>query len=211
AVKTWDGSNLVEEVSFKNILLWVHIHKNSWKVHSENNARRIAETYFPKLHKIDKSGLDNSKWSKTVKIWVDVTVEDPLHSRFSLRKVATKNTLKYKDVQDLCVYCGRIGHKVPACKERQSPHEPRVPRHPCQKFQVSVGRYSNCDPRHPCPITPRPTDIPQISDSPGSEGSSSGSSYFRSPTPTPPLVLTSIPNFVSTTQWIACNILLGKK
>ncbi|CAN1837615.1 hypothetical protein LINPERHAP1_LOCUS35153 [Linum perenne] len=82
----------------------------------------IVSDYFPRLVVIDPTGLDINKWRKEVKVFADVTAADPLTTHFDLER-AEGQTLKvkfqYEKIQELCYFCGRLGHTMEICDWRR--------------------------------------------------------------------------------------------
>ncbi|CAN0854708.1 hypothetical protein LINGRAPRIM_LOCUS1199 [Linum grandiflorum] len=93
-----------------------------WDYRLEEPVGKIARNYFPGLIEVDKKSLDRSRWTRDVKIFVNVTVADPLIPYFYLKtKKAPEQRVKfrYEGLLEVCIFCGRIGHEIGDCKERK--------------------------------------------------------------------------------------------
>ncbi|CAN0855438.1 hypothetical protein LINGRAHAP2_LOCUS6214 [Linum grandiflorum] len=185
--------------------MWVHVHDIPWKTRTKGSVTRLVATYFAHIHDVEKSGLDRTKWTRTVKILADVTIEDPLIPACYILPIKASHqriTFQYEGLQEVCIYCGRIGHEINVCRDREQHIQQGLDGVPTDDFKF-LRAGTPTGPRHPfkTATTPLPTTPPV--ESPGSAGSSSGSSYFHSPSPTPPMIITGHPAFHSKAQWMA--------
>ncbi|CAN0907191.1 hypothetical protein LINGRAHAP2_LOCUS24672 [Linum grandiflorum] len=94
-----------------------------WKRRREHHIDSIAEHYFPGKISTAKLSLNPAGWTREVKVFVNVTVADPLIPSFILDMSEEglpdqKVKFRYEDLQEVCIYCGRIGHEIDNCNDR---------------------------------------------------------------------------------------------
>ncbi|CAN0920148.1 hypothetical protein LINGRAHAP2_LOCUS31868 [Linum grandiflorum] len=122
AVKHWDGKGQTHQVCFKNIVLTTHMIDVPWRLRKEKFIKEFATNYFPGYIAIDESTINPMKWCREVKLAVNVTMADPLQPGFILGgsegRVDQKIIFQYERLQEVCIYCGRIGHEIRNCDER---------------------------------------------------------------------------------------------
>ncbi|CAN0906123.1 hypothetical protein LINGRAHAP2_LOCUS24056 [Linum grandiflorum] len=146
-----------------------------------------------------------TKWTRTVKILADVTIEDPLIPACYIlpgKGSHQRITFQYEGLHEVCIYCGRIGHEISVCRDREQHIQQGLDGVPTDDFKF-LHAGTPTGPRHLFKIHTKSLPTTPPVESPGSAGSSSGSSYFHSPSPTPPMIITGHQTFHSKTQWMA--------
>ncbi|CAN1281365.1 hypothetical protein LINPERPRIM_LOCUS17702 [Linum perenne] len=87
-------------------------------IRSESLIRQVANNYFPALLSIDPTGLERNRWTRAVKVFVEVPAAEPLRTDCELEMDGgdtQKVSFKYEKIQPLCLYCGRLGHLMELC------------------------------------------------------------------------------------------------
>ncbi|CAN0918209.1 hypothetical protein LINGRAHAP2_LOCUS30740 [Linum grandiflorum] len=111
-----------------------------WRLRKEASIKSFVAHYFLGYITIDESTINPMKWSREVKMVVNVNVEEPLKPGFIMGAAEGRPdqtiTFQYERLQEVCIYCGRIGHELKGCKERAE--------HLAEGYDgIPTGEYSN--------------------------------------------------------------------
>ncbi|CAL1393320.1 unnamed protein product [Linum trigynum] len=121
ALKKWDGEQKAEAENIETITLWVQIHDLPQSLKDEEAIKALAEYIFPQFHCIDQSNFDCRGWLKFIRAKVEVQLDQPIPIGFEypLGEKSIWVSFKYERIMDLCFFCGRLGHLIHNCLERE--------------------------------------------------------------------------------------------
>ncbi|CAN1141998.1 hypothetical protein LINPERPRIM_LOCUS25767 [Linum perenne] len=150
SLKYWDGIGKPTQQCFKNIPLWIHVLDIPLHVRSLETINTIMNNYYPSLLAVDPAGLDKGNWSRSMRVFAEVTVADPLTTTCTLQLPDRQEhiiSFKYERIQAFCLYCGRLGHVLELCKDRDEDMAKGLPGIPSREFKPSlkVGIPSDSD------------------------------------------------------------------
>ncbi|CAL1387354.1 unnamed protein product [Linum trigynum] len=121
ALKKWDGEQKAEPSDIPTVALWVQMHDLPQSLKEEEAIQAVAAFIFPQFHCIDQSNFDFRGWLKFIIAKVEVSIDDPIPIGFEY-PIGDRSiwvSFKYERIMDLCYFCGRLGHLIHNCLNRE--------------------------------------------------------------------------------------------
>ncbi|CAL1402100.1 unnamed protein product [Linum trigynum] len=121
SLKKWDGEQKAEAIDIQTVTLRVQMHDLPQSLKDEESIQAVADFIFLYYYGIDQSNFDFRGWLKFIRVKVEVELDKPVPIGFEypLGERSIRVSFKYERIVDLCYFCGRLGHPIQNCLDRE--------------------------------------------------------------------------------------------
>ncbi|CAL1402604.1 unnamed protein product [Linum trigynum] len=155
ALRKWDGEHKAKPSDIPIVTLWVQMHDLSQSLKDEESIQAVVEFIFPYHHCIDQSNFEFRGWLKFIRAKVEFNLDKPIPIRFEypLGEISIWVNFKYEQIMDICYFCGKLGHLIQNCLDREDHRRRGLCTDPSEVYTAALKA------RHDSPANTPPTSF----------------------------------------------------